>query len=271
MRILFVIIGFIWSAHISAQYEKYIGVWVSEDQDVMAIRDTMGLHGNTSILGSGMGDMERAVYLYGDTLSFQYQYTSVIGGVEKFNIERYDLKIAEESDTSLTVIPVSPWAIKAFNYRNNIHFVKQAYNIDPTIQFEKIVYRSDACHGSCPIYHLEIRNDRSFYIDVTFFNPLHWTEIDNNKSGIFIGTLDETMYAELIRHIQTSNLKTLFFTDTCISDLPLQTIIIYYNGQRKYLKSKLPPVIVSNLVQFLNQLYDRAPLTKTQEKKQLER
>ena len=54
------------------------------------------------------------------------------------------------------------------------------------------------------------------------------------------------------------------------ADAPVTTLIIYYNGQRKYLKSMFPPTIAEKLIEFLYLISERAILTRTNEKRTME-
>jgi hypothetical protein len=47
-------------------------------------------------------------------------------------------------------------------------------------------------------------------------------------------------------------------------------IIVYYNGQRKYLKSMEPPIISKGLISFLRTLAENKRLGKTNETKVIE-
>jgi hypothetical protein len=252
------------------QFDKFKGTWISSSRDVIVINDTLNKYDNSNMLCTASKDEGMAFYLIGDTLSFQKQYYSSATNYEKLYVDRYDLVVTKQTDTSLTVRPTSILSKKFFNKRTNITFIKQEFNKDKSIVFEKIIYHTTSCFGSCPTIDLEIRNDKNVYLKGEFYkeNPMY--EIDSIKSGQFIGKLNDTLYNELINILQTSNLRTLTFPEIHGADAPVTTLIIYYNGQRKYLKSMFPPTITDKLIEFLYFVNERANLTRTNEKRTIE-
>jgi hypothetical protein len=63
----------------------------------------------------------------------------------------------------------------------------------------------------------------------------------------------------------------LSFTERHGADAPVTTLIIYYNGQRKYMKSMFPPTIADKLIEFLYLVNTKVDLTRTEEKRTLEK
>lgn len=237
----------------------------------MVINDTLNKYDNSNMLCTSDKDEGMAFYLIGDTLSFQKQYYSSATNYEKLYIDRYDLVVTKQTDTSLTVRPTSLLSKKFFNKRANITFIKQEFNKDKSIVFEKIIYHTTSCFGSCPTIDLEITNDRNIYLKAEFYKENSIYEIDSLKSGQFIGKMNDSLYNELINILQTCNLRTLAFPEIHGADAPVTTLIIYYNGQRKYLKSMFPPTIADKLIEFLYLVNTKAELTRTNDERTLEK
>ena len=253
------------------QFDKLKGTWISSSQDVMVINDTINKYSNSNMLCTATRDEGMLFYLYRDTLSFQNQYYSSATNYQKLYINRYDLIIVNQTDSTLTVSPSSKLSKKFFNNRINLKFIKQEFNKDKSIHFEKIVYHTTSCFGSCPTIDLEIDKNKNIYLDGHFYKGDSMFEKDSIKSGLFIGKLNDELYNELITIIQSCNLKKLTFPERDGADAPVTTLIIYYNGQRKYLKSMFPPTIASKLIQYLYQINERTNLTSTKEKRILEK
>lgn len=252
------------------QFNKYKGTWISRANDVMVINDTLNNYDNSNMLCTADKDEGMVFYLIGDTLSFQKKYYSSATNYEKLYVDRYDLVITKRTDTSLTVRPSSIFSKKFFKKRTNITFIKQEFNRDKSIIFEKIIDHTTSCFGSCPIIDLEIRNDKSVYLEAQFYNEDSVFEKDSIKSGLFKGKLNDTIYAELIDILQTCNLRAMSFPERHGADAPVTTLIIYYNGQRKFLKSMFPPTIAEKLIEFLYLTSERANLIRTNEKRTIE-
>jgi hypothetical protein len=271
MRTTFTILTIlIWSTSYG-QFDKLKGTWVSSSQDVMVINDTLNKYDNSNMLCTADLDEGMAFYLIGDTLSFQKRYYSSAANYEKLYVDRYDLVVTKQTDTSVTLRPTSILSKKFFNNRLNITFIKQEFNKDKSIIFERIIYHTTSCFGSCPTIDLEIRNDKSVYLKGQFYKDNSMFELDSITSGQFVGKLNDTLYDELITILQTCNLKKLSFRGRHGADAPVTTLIIYYNGQRKYLKSMFPPTIADKLIEFLYLVSTKAELTRTDEKRTLEK
>jgi len=253
------------------QLDKLKGTWVSNSNDVMVINDTINKYSNSNMLCTSERDEGRAFYLFGDTLSFQQRYYSSETNYKKLYVFRYDLLIIGKTDSSLTVRPISKLSMKFFNNRTDLKFIKQEYNKDKTIIFEKIIYHTTFCFGSCPTIDLEIDNDKYIYLSGKFHEGDSEYKIDSLKSGQFKGKLTERLYNELIAILQTTNLRTLEFPEKIGEDAPVTTLIIYFNGQRKYFKSMFPPTIADRLIKFLYVINQRTELTRTNEIRTLEK
>lgn len=237
----------------------------------MVINDTLNKYDNSNMLCTADKEEGMAFYLIGNILSFQKQYYSSTTHFEKLYIDRYDLIVLNQTDTSITLRPSSKLSKKFFNKRTNITFIKQEFNVDKSIVFEKIIYHTTSCFGSCPTIDLEIKNDKSVYLNGQFYKDNSISEMDSIKSGQFFGELNDTLYNELINILQTSNLRTLTFPDTNGYDAPVTTLIIYYNGQRKYLKSMFPPTIAKKLIVFLYLVNTKADLTRIDKERTIEK
>lgn len=253
------------------QFDKFKGTWISSSGDVIVINDTLNKYDNSNMLCTADKDEGMAFYLIGDTLSFQKRYYSSATIYEKLYIDRYDLVVTKQTDTFLTLRPTSILSKKFFNKRANITFIKQEFNKDKARIFERIIYHTTSCFGSCPTIDLEINNDKSVYLKGQYYKGNSMFEVDSSKSGLFVGKLNDTLYAELIDILQSCNLKTLSFTERHGADTPVTTLIIYYNGQRKYMKSMFPPTIADKLIEFLYLVNTKVDLTRTEEKRTLEK
>ena len=253
------------------QFSGLKGTWISSSNDVMFIDDETNKADNSNMLCTSKEEEGMALYLLGDTLSFQKRYYSSATNFKKLYINRYDLIIVKRTQSKLIVKPCSKLSKKFFENRKIINFIKQEYNQDKSIIFEKIIYHTTSCFGSCPTIDLEIDKTKSVYLDGQFFKEYPDYEIDSIKSGQFKGKLTDSLFKELILILQTSNLKTLKFPKIFGNDAPVTTLIIYYNGQRKYLKSMFPPTIANKLIEFLYLINQNTILTRTDKKKTLEK
>ena len=129
-------------------------------------------------------------------------------------------------------------------------------------------HHTTTCYGTCPKIDLEIDSNRNIYLSGEFYKA--YGLIDTAMSGKFVGKLTDTLYNELINILKTSNLRSLYFPEAEGMDGSTKTLIIYYNGQRKYLKSMFPPTIAERLILFLYRIRKIAVMTRTNEKRTIE-
>jgi len=79
----------------------------------MVINDTINEYDNSNMLCTYESDEGMALFIFGDTLSFQKQYYSSATNYNRLYVERYDLLIVRQTDSTLIAKPVSKLS-KAF-------------------------------------------------------------------------------------------------------------------------------------------------------------
>lgn len=232
------------SAAAFAQPKLLKGTWISAEQDLIEILNT----GRDSVnyLSNKLLNEERLhLFISGDTLSFQQIYTSSFTQFKIEYTDRYDLKVVSLDDSILVVRPVSDLSKTYFQNRALISLKKKEYNIDKTIVFEKLVFHS---MWSGPTIALQIDSSKNLYMNYINTNR----DAKNGlASGNYSAVLDDDTYNELLNLLKNCNLRTLRFGDIKGADSPVISLIIYFNGKRKYLKSIAPPRISDQLVRFI--------------------
>jgi hypothetical protein len=135
-------------------------------------------------------------------------------------------------------------------------------------KYSKIVYHLSRCNGTCPSIDLEIDSNKAIYVNREFYKTK--SEIDSANSGRFKGKLTPEQDKMLLEVLKKSNLDSLQFAPVGIADVPETTIIVYYNGKRKYLKSERPPVNANELITVLKAIGNDKGLERTTDVKELE-
>jgi len=145
-----------------------------------------------------------------------------------------------------------------------------AANSKPVDEFQvtKVIYHLGRCNGMCPSIDLEIDSARAVYVNREFYKTK--SEVDSANSGRFKGTLTIEQDKNLIAVLKKSNLDSLEFAPAGISDVSETTIIVYYNGKRKYLKSARPPAVANDLITLLKSIANDKVLVRTTETKEIE-
>jgi hypothetical protein len=142
---------------------------------------------------------------------------------------------------------------------------------EPADEFKvgKVVYHLSRCNGTCPSMDLEIDSNKNVYVNREFYKTK--SLIDSANSGTFKGKLTPAQSTQLTEVLKKSNLDSLEFAPVGITDVSETTIIVYYNGKRKYLTSARPPQVANDLITFLKSVGNDKSLERTTEVKELEK
>lgn len=139
--------------------------------------------------------------------------------------------------------------------------------------FEKIIFHTSRCFGTCPTYHLEVDSNKNLklYAKTVYKDDKDFSfEKDTIKMGYFNGLVSDTTFTLLDKELNTIGLDTLEFDSASCCDGSLITIIVYYEGKRKYLKSMFPPDKANKLIATLYDICEKSKLTKTTNKFDIE-
>jgi hypothetical protein len=138
------------------------------------------------------------------------------------------------------------------------------------IKLSRIIFHTSRCFGSCSSQSIQIDSNRvmllhSVHVDATpgigiDFNP------DSSRIGYFTGTISERLYTELEHELQNIQLRDLKFDGVSCCDGSVITIIVYYNGKRKFLKSMSPPAKARRLIDMLRYIGASTAVKRTKER-----
>lgn len=174
------------------------------------------------------------------------------------------MKVIKSNDTVIIVKPVSKLSKQFLQNRTSIAFKRQSSAIDTSIKFEKIIFHTTECFGTCPVYHLQVDNSKQIKLNAqVVYKPRSGYQTDTASQGYFKGQLSDTTFGKLIKAIQSCNLRTLKMSNALCCDGSVSTIIIYFNGQRKYFKTMFPPTIANELIKTLYGICEEGGLVKS--------
>ncbi|UUV20460.1 DUF6438 domain-containing protein [Paenimyroides aestuarii] len=95
------------------------------------------------------------------------------------------------------------------------------------ISFEKVILHTEMCLGTCPIYHLEINNDKQIKLFVEEFYIEQSFEKDLSRMGYFTGKLSEKEFLYLINLLEDIDFNENKTIENHCCDGSLKTISIY--------------------------------------------
>lgn len=190
-KILFILL-LLNSFVLQAQLINYKGCWINTHNEAIIIKDSM--YYNNYLINK---EKEKMFYVSSklDTLRFYNNHLS--------KHENYDFKVIKKTDSLLILKPANKQSKMFFKAKGMISLVKQKYFADKTLEFEKLIFHTTYCHGSCPTYHLEIdsnKNVRLFSQEVL----KKYLVLDTSKMGFFIGNISSLQYAELVKKLGPS-------------------------------------------------------------------
>lgn len=144
---------------------------------------------------------------------------------------------------------------------------------EKTHSFEKIIFHTTGCFGTCPTYHLQLDSNKKIklFAERVYKNDKDFSfDLDTAKTGYFNGVASDSTFTLLDNELKSIGLDTLEFDGASCCDGSLITIIVYYDGKRKYLKSMFPPDKASKLIGILYDICEKSTLTRTTQKFEIE-
>lgn len=146
---------------------------------------------------------------------------------------------------------------------------KTAETDGQTIKLEKIIFHTSMCFGNCPVYHLEVDNNKNIKLS-NVVNIKKATDFKVIEVNNFIGKADDSTFNKLINELNTIGLDSLQFGKAMCCDGSIKTIIVYYNGKRKFMKSMFPPENADKLIDILYDICRTKSLKRTDEEFEVE-
>ena len=131
------------------------------------------------------------------------------------------------------------------------------------VNLEKIIFHSSGSTTYCPKIDLMIDSDRNIKVTREFY--LKRAQTEKHYSGYFKGHMEKKEYARLIELLETCGLDSLKFPVKDCCGGVVSTLIIYYNGQRRYFRSMAPPSEMEKLIMFLNNVGVNTKLKKAKD------
>jgi hypothetical protein len=130
--------------------------------------------------------------------------------------------------------------------------------------FEKITFKTSYCFGTCSVYQLELKADKSFQLhrEIVFLENSQTRELDSAKMGYFIGKLDKKMYEKFIAAFQLSDMCNLTFDGVKCCDGSVITMTVHYDGIQKELISMSPPKKADALLDILYEICNTSPMQR---------
>jgi Domain of unknown function (DUF6438) len=243
---------------VHSQNEGLLGIWYSADQDFIEFTPKYWtIESGKDLWSTGFTIFQRD----NNKLRFLSEYyDSRDDNKIKTDFKKsYDFLLKEYTNDFIILEPISKLSKEFFNNRKEIQFFKRNYFIDTSIKFEKLVFRTTECFGTCPTLNIQLDKEENIIYSGHVYN-------DTALSGNFWGTISKKDMDTLVQLLRNCQLETLHWRTHNCCDGSMITLIVYYNDKRKYFKSMFPPNISEDLISFLYKLNSKATLTRREEK-----
>jgi hypothetical protein len=137
-----------------------------------------------------------------------------------------------------------------------------------TIIFEKIIFHSSSCFGTCPTYYLQLEKDKSFrlYAERVFKKNTNISDsdFDSTRMGYFTGHIEDTSFNKLLTELKIIGLDTINFDAPIFyTDGPEICLIVYYNGKRRILESSCPTPKAGKLISTLYEICETSIIKRS--------
>lgn len=123
-----------------------------------------------------------------------------------------------------------------------------------SIRFEKIIFSSTTCYGSCPGMTLHLDSNKQ----LKFIGRKYAV-----RQGSFTSVIPGSLIKELIEILKISELDKIESNNQTNIDAPTYTIEIQYNNKVKYLRACMQPFVTDKLLQYLLALPGKLNLVET--------
>ncbi|CAM4426528.1 DUF6438 domain-containing protein [Flavobacterium terrigena] len=143
-------------------------------------------------------------------------------------------------------------------------------------RFEKIIFHTTKCFGTCPEYHLELNKNQEIklYIEKAYQKRI----LDTSRIGYYKGKLDNKTYAEFLELLGKMDLDKSGIIEperepnTVVLRETSQLYLILYNDKlRKPIIYIYPAGHWQKIMAFLYKIAEDKSLTKTNEELDIEK
>lgn len=156
-----------------------------------------------------------------------------------------------------------------------IFFIFSCASKKKDVKFDKVIFHTSKCFGTCPEYHLELNQNK----EIKLFVEKAYTKrtIDTSKMGYYKGKLDNETYAELVNLIETIDVQKSGIIEPkqepntiIIKEGSQLSLLLYNNKERKPITYIYPAGHWQKLMKFVYEVAADDKLIKTKEKLDIE-
>lgn len=239
MKAFLLIFCFFISSDIFCQKPTLNKLWIGDANNYLRV-DTDAIRVECFYTFQSKSQIYRQAYRYSliaDTLRVT---------APNFSSSKYDDFIIKNLSTDqLKLISLNPNSlILAFTEtpKKTLNFRDRKQVQTDTIAFEKLLFNSTNCFGTCTAMSLQIDKDKQ----LKFVGGKYAV-----KDGLYTSTLSNALYNKLLYILSISELDKIETNGDENIDLPTYTLEVHYNNKIKFLKSCILPFATNELLDYL--------------------
>ncbi len=138
-----------------------------------------------------------------------------------------------------------------------------------TDAFKKIIFHTSMCFGRCPVYHLQIENNKKvkLYAEHVYKQDENGKAVeDSSRIGYFTGNVDKQLFNALIKELKKLNLDSVKLDGPTCCDGSVTSMIMYYRAKRRAGKSMIPAQEMRTVIAILSQICQSPELKRSKER-----
>jgi len=248
MRLILTLIGVLTCSFALSQEVALEKLWIGEDNNYLKVdKDAVRIEYINEYQGK-RNDIKHAYnyFLIGDTLR--------IVEPEVHGSTNHDFIIKLLTKDELKLISLTPNSrILAFTGipRKELTFQSQQEIYTDTINFQKILFSSTTCYGTCPAMSFQIDNKKLMKFSGDKYAV---------KQGSYAAILPDQLYGELLKIIAISDLDKLEDLGNFNVDAATYKLEVHYNNKVKFIKTAFVPYVTNKLLNFLLEVPQKVEL-----------
>lgn len=223
--------------------------WVGQQLEWMKVNDSVAMIDNNGLFADSYHytvNNQNEINL----IEYYWTYNDTIR-----HENNYQYHITKLTDDTLILKPLSAKAKKLFDDQDSILFINRSIINAPDFKFEKLIFSSSACFGTCPDMKMEI--DSTGHV---FFYGRIYT---GRYKGCYEGQLNKDDLLEIKNILRTSEIDKFPPNLGGAIDAPTYHFVFYYDGKIRKSAGTMVPYLYNDLLDFLLTKYKHAHLKKS--------
>ncbi|MFA5573801.1 MAG: DUF6438 domain-containing protein [Brumimicrobium sp.] len=240
---------------VSEGKDRMHGIWISYEGEMLIIEST-----RSEFQKEMFEDSDYRVERKNNEIIISSS-SSMDNDIQASKAEVFSFEVKNISDHELILKSKDESTKTAFSGRETVKFIKKGHLKTDDFSFEKVVFHSSACLGTCPIIEMTIFSDKSVEMTAIYFSAPG--KKDEKKSGKYKGVLSQEDFDEVITELLQSRVGLYDYVPRVnCCDAPVKSVTTYHNGTSNKVYGMFPPSFFKPIISILSKLANPDSLEK---------